>query len=186
MKHHLKALIVVVVLALASTWIFQSYFLSSLREGNTSIRSLDEMELDGAPNFTVNDLYGRSLELQAYKGKIVILNFWASWCAPCIEEVPSLIKLANQFKQDLQVIAISGDSSREDIDIFLKSFPGLKSENISIIWDKDRTLMNQYSVNRLPESFVLDKDQKLAKKISGTIDWHTEDSITFLNILMKK
>jgi cytochrome c biogenesis protein CcmG/thiol:disulfide interchange protein DsbE len=186
MKHHLKALIVVIVLASVGIWIFQSYFLSNLREGNSSIRSLDEMELDGAPNFIAHDLKDERFELKNHQGKVVILNFWASWCAPCIEEVPSLIKLASQFKSELHLVAISGDSSREDIDIFLKSFPGLKAENISIIWDKDRTIMKQFSVARLPESYILDKSQKLTKKIAGSIDWHTEESVAFLNLMIKK
>ena len=186
MSRHLKALLVVLVLATASIWIFKSFYLPQLQEGNSSLKTLDEMENDGAPNFQIVDFQGKNFELRALHGKVVILNFWASWCAPCVEEVPSLIKLAEEFRGELQIIAISGDSSREDIEVFLKSFPGLRAENINLIWDQDRKIMNQFSISRLPESLVLDQNQKLVKKIAGTIDWHTEDSILFVKALIKK
>jgi thiol-disulfide isomerase/thioredoxin len=109
------------------------------------------------------------------------VNFWASWCGPCIEEVPSLIKLLKTFPNELELIAISGDSNQADIDSFMKSFPEMKTlPNIHVVWDADKSLAQKYQIFRLPESFLLDKDLKLIKKISGTIDWHTEDAIAYI------
>lgn len=186
MKQHLKALIVVLVIAVLGVWAFNTFYASKLKEGPTSYASLESMEKEGVPNFSMKDLSGQTFDLKSYEGKIVILNFWASWCAPCIEEVPSLIKLVNEFKGDVQLIAVSGDSSREDIEVFMKSFPELKGAHIKIVWDEDRSLMKQFQVARLPESLVLNKEHKLAKKLVGFIDWYNKDSIAYMNTLLGK
>lgn len=184
MKQHLKALVVVILIAAVGTWAFKTFFISKLQEAPTTFRTLEAMETAGAPNFTVRDLKGSTFELKNLQGKVVILNFWASWCAPCIEEVPSLIKLVNEFKGEVELIAVSGDSSREDIEVFLKSFPDLQGAHIRVVWDEDRSLMKQFQVSRLPESLVLNKEQKLVKKLVGSIDWYNKDSISYIKSLL--
>lgn len=186
MKQHLKALLVILVIALVGAWAFNTFYLSKLQEAPSSFATLEAMEKEGAPNFTAKDLNGASFDLRSLKGKVVVLNFWASWCAPCVEEVPSLIKLIKEFKGNVQLIAVSGDSSLEDIHVFLKSFPELQAANIKVVWDEDRSLMKQFQVSRLPESLVLDKDQKLAKKLVGSIDWYTNDSKAYIQTLLAK
>lgn len=185
MKQHLKAIIVVVIFAVLGVWGFNHWMGSRVEEtGANNYSALERMEKEGVPNFEAKDLEGQSFDLKSMEGKVVILNFWASWCGPCIEEVPSLIKLVKEFKGEVQLIAVSGDSLREDIDVFMKSFPEMKGENIKIVWDQDRSLMKQFQVARLPESMVLGKDQKLVKKIVGTIDWYNKDSIAYVNSLL--
>lgn len=184
MKKHLLALLVVVVLAAVGVWSFKTFYVSKLQEAPETIKTLESMETEGAPNFESKDLSGKTFQLKELQGKVVILNFWASWCAPCIEEVPSLIKLVKEFNGDVQLIAVSGDSSLEDIEIFLKSFPELRNVNIKVVWDEDRSLMRQFQVSRLPESLVLNKEQKLVKKIVGTIDWYNADSIAYVKSLL--
>jgi thiol-disulfide isomerase/thioredoxin len=133
------------------------------------------------PEFSAKTLEGKELQLSQFKGKVVVVNFWASWCGPCIEEVPSLIKLLKAFPNDLELIAISGDSNQADIDSFMKSFPEMKTlPNIHVVWDEDKSLAQKYQIYRLPESFLLNKELKLIKKISGTIDWHTPDAIEYI------
>lgn len=184
MKKHLYALLVIGVLAVGAVWAFNTFYAIKLQEVPETVRTLESMETQGAPNFKSKELNGKYFELFELKGKLVILNFWASWCAPCIEEVPSLIKLVNEFKGEVQLIAISGDSSLDDIEIFLKSFPELRNVNIKVVWDEDRSLMRQFQVSRLPESLVLNKEQKLVKKIVGTIDWYNADSIAYMKSLV--
>ncbi|MEK2690175.1 TlpA family protein disulfide reductase [Bdellovibrio sp. GT3] len=185
MKQHLKALALVLVIGALSVWAFDRYFMTRMEQSPTTISSVEKMETEGAPNFTAKSLDGQSFELHGLKGKVVILNFWASWCGPCVEEVPSLIKLVNEFKGDVQLIAVSGDSNEQDIHVFLKSFPELKGANIKIVYDQDRSLMKMFEVTRLPESLVLDKNSKLVKKLVGSIDWHTKDSVEYVKTLLQ-
>ncbi len=186
MQKHIRAAVIVVILGVLGVWGFQSYMNSRGQDSSIAVKSLRDMEKSGAPNFSFTDLNGEKSELQQNKGKVIVLNFWASWCGPCVEEVPSLIKLVKEFKGDVELIAVSGDSSRGDIEVFLKSFPELKSLNIRIVWDEDRSIMKMFDVTRLPESLVLDKDLKVAKKIVGSIDWYNSDSIAYVKGLLSK
>lgn len=147
---------------------------------------LDQMELQGLPAIEMPDFFGKSFRLADHQGKIVIVNFWATWCAPCIEEIPSLISLVNNFKGKIHLVAISGDSTKEEIDVFLKSFPGFKNENITLIWDEKMALAGAYGVEKLPESFVSDTGLKLKKKIVGSIPWHTPESEEFVKDLLNE
>jgi hypothetical protein len=96
-----------------------------------------------------------------------------------------MIKLVKQMNGKVHLLAISADDSVEDINIFLKSFPEIRNENISVTWDQDHSLMQLFDVARLPESFVLDRNGKLVKKVVGTINWYTDDSISFMKDLTK-
>jgi Thiol-disulfide isomerase and thioredoxins len=187
MKNHLKAAAVVIVIALVCMLVFIQY---NKKNENPEVASAADMqtkfEKDGVESFTMETLDKQKFELGSMKGKLVILNFWASWCGPCVEEVPSLIKLVKEFKGEVQLIAVSGDSSEEDINIFLKSFPELKNENIKIVWDQDRSIMKKFNVTRLPESMILDKQHKLIKKIVGSIEWYNEDSKTYVKSTLAK
>lgn len=180
---HLKAIIIVVILGALAYWGFNTLF----GEKNTQRPSYVSMELfekEGVPDFHFVNLGGQKRNLKEFEGKVVILNFWASWCGPCIEEVPSLIKLVEEFKGRVKLITISGDSSRSDIDVFMKSFPGMNNPNIQNVWDEDRSLMQMFDVARLPESMVLGKDHKLVKKLVGSIDWYNADSIAYMDSLL--
>jgi len=183
MNQHIKALVIVLVVGALGVIGFNQLF-GKKTESTGAISSLETFETEGVPNFAAKDIAGKSFELKSMQGKIVILNFWASWCTPCIEEVPSLIKLVKEFKGDVQLIAVSGDSNMEDIKVFLKSFPELNDLNIKIVWDEDRSLMKQFQVTRLPESLVLDKKHKLAKKLVGSIEWYNKDSIGYVNSIL--
>lgn len=155
-------------------------------ESINQIMTIDRMEREGAPDFTATTIGNEKISLSQFKGKVVIVNMWATWCGPCIEEVPSLISLVEASGGNVQLLAVSEDGSREDIDSFLKSFPKIKNPNIHVIWDEKREIMNLYSAERLPESYILYSDLKLAKKIVGSINWHTPDSVEYLKGLIKK
>ena len=183
-KIHLQAAVLVLILAGVSYVGFDFFFGKREFGPAQKIEVVELMENEGVPSFTASSLKGAEVNLDSHRGKIVIVNFWASWCGPCIEEVPSLIKLVNEFKGEIQLIAISGDSVKEDIDIFLKSFPEFNANPyIHIIFDQDRSLTNLYHVTRLPESFIVGRDGKLVKKIAGSIDWHTAESVSYLKSL---
>lgn len=185
MKIHFKALLVVLVLGALGAWAFKHFYMADLRSGPQVVAPVN-WETDGLPDFETKLLDGTPFRFSSLKGKVVILNFWASWCGPCVEEVPSLIKLVKEFNGEVQLVAISGDSSQNDIDVFLKSFPELKAENIKIIWDEDRSIMKQYAIDRLPESMVADRAQLMVKKLVGSIDWYNADSKAYMKGLLAK
>lgn len=185
MKAHLKALsIVLVVGTILMGSVF--YYLKKIEgDGSRTVKKLELLVEQGVGDFQATTLSKKAISLSGFKGKIVIVNFWASWCAPCIEEVPSMIKLVEEFKGQIELIAISGDSSLEDVEIFMKSFPEMRNHpNIHVVWQEDRALMKQFDIQRLPESFVIDTEGKLAKKLAGSIDWYNSNSKDFMKNLL--
>lgn len=123
---------------------------------------------------------------ESTNGKIVIINFWASWCAPCVEEFPSLIKLASDYKDDLVVLAISMDSQKEEVDRFLKAYPEMKTvKNFKVLWDKGFKPPESLELDRLPETFVVSKSGVYIKQISGSVDWQSADAVAWLKSILK-
>jgi thiol-disulfide isomerase/thioredoxin len=189
MKIFRKILIVLLILAaslLIYSQIYQKFYptQNATAMNFSDIDFIENMKSVPAPDFSTIDLQEATVQLSQIKEPIIIINFWASWCTPCLEEIPSLHKLVATFAGKIHLIAVSGDSSIEEMRIFLKSYPELTNKNISIVWDKDKELMKLYRVNRLPESFILSSDKKLVKKVVGSIDWYTFESKEFIKNLL--
>ncbi len=140
----------------------------------------DLMKHSGPPVDEMVTLDEHKIQLSSYKGKILIVNFWASWCAPCVDEIPSLTKLRDLFKDQIFVVAVSSDQAKEDITAFRKSFPAFGEPNIVIVWDEKKDFVRQFGIAKLPESIIYGKDGKAIKKIVGSIDWMSEDAQKFM------
>lgn len=114
-----------------------------------------------------------------FNSSYLILNYWASWCPPCIAETPSLIKFVNTHKQ-FQLMAISQDSSTKDIEDFIKTFPGLRNENTEVIWDDSKELSRKMNVEKLPETFIYALRTHKVLKISGSTNWEDPELLTYI------
>jgi len=186
MKLYVKASIITLLVALVLAGLFWGWSQSTLPQGVERVTRMDEMENAGLPEFQLPDLDGKVIKLSDFKGQVVIVSFWASWCAPCLEEFPSMIELVEKMNGKVHLIAISQDSAKEEIEAFLKSFPKSKHPQIHIVWDEKHTVGQQYDAERLPESFVANKDLKLVRKIVGSINWSTPEALTFMQELADK
>ncbi|MBX3039311.1 MAG: TlpA family protein disulfide reductase [Bdellovibrionaceae bacterium] len=182
MNAHLKALgAVALVLIVAALGWFGWNSQQPQKASPAATRGLESL-----PQFKVENLAGKVVSSEDYAGRVVIVNFWASWCGPCVEEIPSFVRLKETLGNDIQILAISNDNTREDIDIFLKSFPQFKGPGIEIVHDipKDFPLTKMFGVYRLPESFVFTKSGRMIRKVVGTIDWASPDAVDFLKTLI--
>lgn len=121
-----------------------------------------------APDFTLKDLNGKTVSLSALRGKVVILNFWATWCPPCRAEMPSLNRLYHMFKpRGLEVVAVSTDRSINDIKDFLENH----RVDFPILIDSDRSASKQYRVFSMPTTFLINKNGVIVEKFYGEYDW---------------
>lgn len=185
MKLYLKASIVTVVVGLVFVAAFWKWYQNTHQTvGVQRMSTIEQMERDGLPQFSGRTLSGADLELADFKDKVVIVSFWASWCGPCLEEFPSMIELSKKMGDRVQIVAVSQDSNREDIEIFLKAFPGVNNPNFHIVWDETREIGRLYNADRLPESFIAKPGLKLARKIVGSIEWATPDAIKYMESLV--
>jgi thiol-disulfide isomerase/thioredoxin len=122
---------------------------------------------------------GGQVDLSALRGKPVLVNFWATWCPPCREEMPSLTRLTQSFEgQTLEVVAVSVDDGWEPIEKFLagqkSSFP------FRIAWDEGAKISRAWGSTRFPESYLLDAEGKLRLKFVGPRNWMDPNVATLL------
>jgi thiol-disulfide isomerase/thioredoxin len=141
-------------------------------------------ENSAAPDVSVTSLEnGSKLKLSDLKGKVVLLNFWATWCPPCREEIPSMMKL-NRFMtgKPFQMVAISIDEGGKPlIDSFFKQTGFMLPTYLDASGDSSKS----YGITGVPESFIIDKNGKLVKKIIGGMSWDSPETVAFLEGLMK-
>ena len=130
-----------------------------------------------APDFTLDD-GGRSLQLRAYRGKVVVLNFWATWCAPCIEEIPSLNELQHQLPQ----VTVLGVSVDEDGDAY-RQFLTDHRIDFTTIRDPQRRINAIYGTSRFPESYVIDREGRIRRKFVNSQDWTSPEIVNYLSHL---
>ena len=121
-----------------------------------------------APDFTLKDINGKTVSLSALKGKVVLLNFFATWCPPCRAEMPALNKLQRALKpRGLEVIAVSTDRSINDIKDFLEK----NRVDFPILFDADRNVAKQYRVFSMPTTFLINRNGIIVEKFYGEYNW---------------
>ena len=183
-KHIILVLFLMTAVGLGLGWYYLKNYIDQSNQAQ-HLDLLEKLETTGAENFEFTDIYGKNYELYDFKDKIVIINFWASWCDPCIKEFPSMINLLGEFPKDVMIIAFSMDYTRDDIDSFLKAFK-VPEDQFVVVWDEDKTFSKSFKVEALPESYIIGKDQKLIRKIAGAEEWDTPDAILFFKSFLNK
>jgi len=134
---------------------------------------------DAAPAFSVQDS-DRSVSLEQFRGQVVILNFWATWCPPCQEELPSLIAMQGKTRaKGIVVLGVSIDVDDDAYHRFLKQ----RSVNFLTVRDPEQKVSNIYGTHGWPESYIIDRQGILRRKVIGPIDWTASDVLEFLNKL---
>ncbi len=122
---------------------------------------------DVAPDFKLDDLNGKPLTLAAAHGKVVLLNFWATWCGPCREEIPDLIELQTKYKDRLQIIGISVDDDEAEV---VKKVVDETGINYPVAMSSPEVRMQYGGIGALPTSFVLDTEGRVVQKHEGLRD----------------
>lgn len=141
-------------------------------------------EKSPAPEVSVTSIAnGSTLKLSELKGKVVLLNFWATWCPPCREEIPSMMKLNSLMAgKPFQMVAISIDEGgKPDIESFFKE----SGFFLPTYLDSTGASSKSYGVTGVPESFIIDKQGVVVKKIIGGFAWDSPEAVSFFEGLMK-
>lgn len=137
-----------------------------------------------APDFTLPDLKGKIYKLSDYKGKVVFVNFWATWCKPCEEEMPSMQIMYQVLKKsypDFELLAVSVDSKEADV---VESFVKKYGITFPVLHDKKGRIKEIYKTTGVPETFIIDQNGIIAEKVWGPRNWTKQDSVrTVIEIL---
>lgn len=136
-----------------------------------SLRDTSAKEGGQAPNFSIQTDQGRQVTANSFGGKVLVLNFWATWCAPCVEEIPSLDQLQKQFAQSgVVVVAISVDTNAQKYRAFLNRIP----VSFETARDPKADISAQYGTYQYPETYII-KDGRIARKFVSNQDWTSDD-----------
>ena len=134
---------------------------------------------DSAPEFTVQDDQ-RKVALSDLRGQVVVLNFWATWCPPCVEEMPSMIQMQQRMKRDgVTVLAISVDVDEAAYRRFLTEH----KVDLLTVRDAAQKSNNLYGTFKYPETYIIDRKGVLRRKFIGPQDWNQPEIVDFLSKL---
>jgi peroxiredoxin len=121
-------------------------------------------EISGALDFTVNDLSGNEVKLSQYRGQLVLLNIWATWCGPCVREIPDLNALHHSYKdKNVVVLGVSVDAKMDDVKQALNS-------NIKIdyaVWFANQDFIKQFQISSIPHTMIIDKNGFVVQQMIG-------------------
>ena len=137
-----------------------------------------------APKLKLKNMDGKQVSLEKLRGKVVIINFWATWCPPCRREMPSLQRLWLQHdgKTDLQIVAVNIGENAETVLDFMGTLDA--SPTFTIVFDKDSAALRQWPIKGLPTTFLIDKKGHIAYRAIGGREFDSPESIAVINKLL--
>jgi cytochrome c biogenesis protein CcmG/thiol:disulfide interchange protein DsbE len=130
-----------------------------------------------APDFTVRDS-DRTVSLRELRGKVVVLNFWATWCPPCVEEMPSLVAMQQRMKDRVTVLAVSTDEDGDAYQRFIRQY-GV-TPTLLTVRDAAQQSNSLYGSFKYPETYVIDREGVLRRKFVGPVDWTKPEILEYL------
>ena len=141
-------------------------------------------EPSAAPDFTLLSLEGRPVRLREFRGKLVLVNFWATWCAPCLHEMPSMEQLYQTFKQtEFVLLAVSMDHQGEGV---ARPFVDKLKLTFPVLLDSTLEVSRQYSVRGLPTTYLIDPEGLLIGVVIGARDWHRTEAKALIASLLRQ
>lgn len=136
-----------------------------------------------APNFQLRDMNGRNVSLSDLRGKVVLLNFWATWCGPCRVEMPAMERLYREYdRKDFEILAVSTDAQGTAV---TRPFQQENKLTFPILHDSDFRVGLSYGARTLPMTFMVDRQGIVRQHIFGARDWEAPEAHQLIEMLMK-
>ena len=176
---------VIILLGLALSWgeFTGSAVYATPHDALLQAAGLSAVEPSGtAPDFELSDHHGNKVRLHDLRGKVVLLNFWATWCPPCIHEMPMMQQLLNSRQQQpFALFALNLQESQEDVAQFMTQ----KDFQFPALLDSEGRAAASYKVRGLPASYLIDCSGNLLGSVTGVWQWTSEATQTLLDTLLK-
>ena len=155
-----------------------SFAASDINAGANNVSALAQ-----APGFTLKDISGKKVSLASFKGKPILLNFWATWCGYCRKERPHLNAIYNEYKdKGLIILAVSTDRSVDTVKSYLKKIPA----DFIVLSDSDGRVAATYGVRGYPSSFLIDRNGSIVNRYVGFREWTNVSSKKVIDALVRK
>jgi peroxiredoxin len=137
-----------------------------------------------APDFHLPDLDGKKQRLSEHRGKVVLLSFWATWCPPCVEELPSMARLQQAMTgQEFRLLTVSVDDSAGDVKKFFDRHEGI-IDPVPVLMDPSRTIPKSYGTEKFPESYLIDRKGLVRYRFINKRDWSSPTALACIRSLL--
>jgi peroxiredoxin len=137
-----------------------------------------------APGFRLPDLGGTAVGLEDYRGKVVLLHFWATFCTPCLKELPTLEALWHRYrKRGLVILGIAADRGGAD---GVRKFAGATGVTFPVLLDPEGVVRNRYEVVALPMSYLIGRDGRFSARMLGSQEWHESRASDLIESLLRE
>lgn len=164
----LRGLLLVLLGALAWT------IADTLRERSVNVG-------DRVPSFTLTADDGRTVRPADFQGKVLVLNFWATWCPPCLEELPSLNQFSREMRaQGVEVLGVSVDHNEQEYKQFLQRFPVA----FRTARDPGGSIAGEYGTTKYPETYIIGRDGRVVEKVISSQDWMRPEIVSRVRSLL--
>lgn len=135
-----------------------------------------------APRFTVRNLQGNRVSFSEFKGKVVILNLWATWCGPCRIEMPGFEALYRRFRTEgLTILGVSLD---KDADAKVQEFVDEHDLSFPILLDDRKEVENRYNTFTIPSTYVIDRSGRIVAVVDGAKNWESQETFDAIQLLL--
>ncbi len=174
----MKTKVLVLLVILVAAVLFVVFGVRQEKSGHQAVVGLD------APELTVTDASGKALSLSELRGSVVFVNFWATWCAPCKEELPSVQGLYSRFKDDkgFRMVTVLYRDSYDNAVAYLKD-----NNFERPVWlDQREKGAKAYGVTGVPETYIVSKKGILKEKVIGPADWNSTQAISLISNLLRE
>lgn len=158
------------IVRMTLAWLFCLLVTIACSAGQEELERLSETR--AAPNFTIEDMQSVTHSLADYQGKVLVVNFWATWCPPCVKEMPSLQRAWEQLRgEDIAVLAVNMGEQKQAIEDFIQKYP----VELPILLDKDLEVADAWLVSGLPTTYVVNPDGDIVFQVIGEREWDDPD-----------
>jgi len=150
-----------------------------------SVDAAEFRKVDGVkpPPLALKDISGKTHDLKSYRGKVVLVNFWATWCPPCREEMPSMQRLKEKMAgRDFVMLGINSAEPPDEVGRFLE----LIKVDFPILYDPKGHITKRWKVYGLPTSFLVDKEGKVRYTLTGTKEWDEKEAVSLIESMLQR
>jgi peroxiredoxin len=175
-------LILIILILVGSFGLFSLYFIFFESKRPSPTVDYGTRVGEAAPDFSLPTLKGNSIKLSGYRGKVVFLNIWATWCPPCREEMPSMESLYQRLKgREFEMLAVSIDRQGEEI---VGPFVAKYGLTFPVLLDSENKTYKLYGLTGIPETFIIDRNGMVIYKVIGPQDWMKKDWLDYFDRIL--